>query len=185
MQIRGIAAAHVRDGAAMVKFLRWLEKAVPRGGQTEITASDRLRAFREEQPLFQDLSFSTISGYAAHGAIVHYSATPQTDAPLKPKGVYLIDSGAQYLDGTTDITRTVALGPPTPRAKRMFTRVLQGNINLTRTPVPARHVRPAPGGARPPAADARRRQLRPRHRATAWATISASTRARWVSRPAT
>ena len=136
VQIRGVAAAHVRDGAAMVKFLRWLEKAVPRGGQTEISASDRLRAFREEQPLFQDLSFSTISGYAAHGAIVHYSATPQTDVPLKPKGVYLIDSGAQYLDGTTDITRTVALGPPTPRAKRMFTRVLQGNINLTRTPFP-------------------------------------------------
>jgi len=136
VQMEGIRDAHVRDGAAMVKFLRWLETAVPKGGQTEISATDRLTAFRAEQPGYQDNSFGPISGYAAHGAIVHYSATPETEAPLKPRGVYLVDSGAQYLDGTTDITRTVALGPVPKRARTMFTLVLKGNINITRTPFP-------------------------------------------------
>ena len=136
-QIKGTQAAHVRDGAAMVKYLKWLETAVPAGGQTEISASDRLTAFRAEQPLFQDTSFSSISGYAGNGAIVHYSATEETNAKLKPRGVYLIDSGGQYLDGTTDITRTVPLGPVSKRARTMFTLVLKGNINLTRTPFPA------------------------------------------------
>jgi len=136
VQIKGIKAAHVRDGAAMVKFIKWLETAVPAGGVSEIDASDKLRSFRAEQALFQDESFGPISGYAAHGAIVHYSATPESASTLKPKGVYLIDSGGQYLDGTTDITRTVALGPVPKRAKTMFTRVLQGMIGLTRTPFP-------------------------------------------------
>ena len=136
VQIKGIKAAHVRDGAAMVKFLRWLETAVPAGGVDEIAASDKLRSFRAEQPLFQDESFGPISGYAGHGAIVHYSATPESASLLKPKGVYLIDSGGQYLDGTTDITRTVALGLVPKRAKTMFTRVLQGLISLSRTPFP-------------------------------------------------
>jgi len=136
VQKAGIRAAHVRDGVAMVKFLKWLEEAVPSGGVSEIDASDQLRRFRAEGDLFQDESFGAISGYAAHGAIVHYSATPETAAKLKPRGLYLIDSGAQYLDGTTDITRTVALGPVSPRARRMFTRVLQGNMLLTRTPFP-------------------------------------------------
>jgi len=137
VQQAGIRAAHVRDGVAMVKFLHWLEGAVEGGRLSEIDASDRLRAFREEQDLFRDESFSPISGYAAHGAIVHYSATPATAAVLKPRGLYLIDSGGQYLDGTTDITRTVALGPVPKRARRLFTRVLQGNLLLTRTPFPA------------------------------------------------
>ncbi len=137
VQRRGLRDCHVRDGAAMVKFLKWLETAVPAGGVTEISASDRLTAFRAEQPGYQDNSFGPISGYAGHGAIVHYSATPETDAGLKPRGVYLIDSGGQYLDGTTDITRTVALGPVPKRARTMFTLVLKGNINLTRTPFPA------------------------------------------------
>ncbi len=137
VQIRGIKAAHVRDGAAMVKFLKWLGTAVPEGGVDEISASDRLRAFRAEQDLFRDESFGPISGYAGHGAIVHYSATPESASKLKPKGVYLIDSGGQYLDGTTDITRTVALGPVPKRARTMFTRVLQGVIALTTTPFPA------------------------------------------------
>jgi Xaa-Pro aminopeptidase len=136
-QIAGVAAAHVRDGAAVVKFLKWLQEAVPAGGHDEITVADRLREFRAEQDLFQDLSFATISGYAGNGAVVHYSATPETCAKLKPRGVYLIDSGGQYLDGTTDITRTVALGPVTPKARRMFTRVLQGVINISRTPFPS------------------------------------------------
>ncbi len=136
VQMNGIRAAHVRDGAAMVKFLRWLETAVPQGGVTEISATDKLTEFRAEQPGFQDNSFGPISGYAAHGAIVHYDATPETDASLKPRGVYLVDSGGQYLDGTTDITRTVALGPVPKRARTMFTLVLKGNINITRTPIP-------------------------------------------------
>ncbi len=135
-QMNGLRDCHVRDGAAMIKFLTWLETAVPKGGVSEISASDQLTAFRAEQPAYQDNSFGPISGYAAHGAIVHYSATPETEIPLKPRGVYLIDSGGQYLDGTTDITRTVALGPVSKRAKTMFTLVLKGNINITRTPIP-------------------------------------------------
>jgi Xaa-Pro aminopeptidase len=137
VQIAGTKAAHVRDGAAMVKFLKWLETAVKKEKLTEISVSDKLSDFRAEQPLFQDLSFATISGYAGNGAIVHYSATPETNAKLKPRGVYLIDSGGQYLDGTTDITRTVALGAVSKRAVKMFTLVLKGNINITRTPFPA------------------------------------------------
>ena len=136
VQMDGIRDAHVRDGAAMVEFLKWLETAVPQGGVTEISATDRLTEFRSEQPGYQDNSFGPISGYAAHGAIVHYSATPESESKLRPRGVYLVDSGAQYLEGTTDITRTVALGPVPKRAKTMFTLVLKGNINITRTPIP-------------------------------------------------
>ena len=136
VQQRGIRAAHVRDGVAMVQFLRWLEEAVPAGGVTEISAAERLAAFRAGQEHFQDLSFATISAYGPHGAIVHYDPTPETDVPLRPRGVYLIDSGGQYLDGTTDITRTVALGPVSRHARKMFTLVLKGHINLARTPFP-------------------------------------------------
>jgi len=136
VQQAGIRAAHVRDGVAMVKFLRWLEEAVPAGGVTELSAAARLAELRAEQEHFQDLSFETISAYGPHGAIVHYGPTPESDARLRPRGVYLIDSGGQYLDGTTDITRTVALGPVSARARRMFTLVLKGHINLARTPFP-------------------------------------------------
>ncbi len=136
-QIEHITEAHRRDGVAMVKFLKWLEPAVRKGGVTEISAADRLAAFRAEGEGFMDLSFDTISGYAGHGAIIHYSATPGSNAGLKPKGLYLIDSGGQYPEGTTDITRTVALGKPTPRQKECFTRVLMGTIDCTMTPFPA------------------------------------------------
>jgi Xaa-Pro aminopeptidase len=136
-QIAGITEAHRRDGIAMVKFLKWLPGAVKQGGVTEITASDQLTAFRAEDKLFKDCSFGSISGYAAHGAIIHYSATKKTASKLKPKGIYLIDSGGQYPDGTTDITRTVALGKPTPRQIECFTRVLMGTIDCTITPFPA------------------------------------------------
>jgi Xaa-Pro aminopeptidase len=135
--IKGTKSAHVRDGAAMVKFLKWLEEAVPAGGVTEISAAEKLSSFRAEQPLFKDTSFATISGYAGNGAIIHYSATPETSAKLKPRGIYLVDSGGQYLDGTTDITRTVPLGPFPKRAGKMFTLVLKGVIALTATPFPA------------------------------------------------
>ncbi|PIV80780.1 hypothetical protein COW53_07855 [bacterium CG17_big_fil_post_rev_8_21_14_2_50_64_8] len=137
VQIAGIAEAHRRDGVAMVKFLRWLEKAVPKGGITEISAADQLRAFRAEGENFMDLSFDTISGYGANGAVIHYSATPETNAKLKPRGIYLIDSGGQYPEGTTDITRTVSLGKPTGRQIECFTRVLMGTIDCTITPFPA------------------------------------------------
>ncbi|MEZ4388256.1 MAG: aminopeptidase P family protein [Candidatus Krumholzibacteriia bacterium] len=136
-QQAGIRAAHVRDGVAMVKFLRWLEEAVPAGGVSEMSAAERLRAFRAEAREFKDLSFDTISGYAGNGSIIHYSVDEASNAKLKPRGLYLIDSGGQYPDGTTDITRTVALGKPERRMKECFTRVLMGTIDCTLTPFPA------------------------------------------------
>lgn len=129
-EIAGYRNAMLRDGVAMVKFLKWLKPAVEAGGQTEISIDKKLTALRAEQDLFRDISFDTIAGYGAHGAIVHYEATPETDIPLKPEGLILIDSGAQYQDGTTDITRTVALGPVTEEMKRIYTLVLKGHIQL-------------------------------------------------------
>lgn len=129
-EIAGFRQAMLRDGVAMVKFLRWLKPAVEAGGQTEISIDRKLTALRAEQPLFRDISFDTIAGYQAHGAIVHYEATPETDVALKPEGLILIDSGAQYQDGTTDITRTIALGPVTEEMKHVYTLVLKGHILL-------------------------------------------------------
>ena len=129
-EIRGFKQAMLRDGIAMVKFLCWLKPAVAQGGQTEITADERLTALRAEQPLFRGISFDTIAGYGEHGAIVHYEATPETDIPLRPEGFLLLDSGAQYLDGTTDITRTIALGPVTDGQRRIFTLVLKAHLQL-------------------------------------------------------
>ena len=126
----GFRAAMLRDGIAMVKFLAWLKPAVEAGGQTEITLDEHLTALRAEQPLFKVISFDTIAGYEAHGAIVHYEATPETDIPVKPYGLVLIDSGAQYQDGTTDITRTIALGSLTEEQRRVYTLVLKGHIQL-------------------------------------------------------
>lgn len=129
-EIQGFRRAMVRDGVAMVKFLRWLRPAVEVGGQTEMSVDRKLTALRAEQDLFRGVSFDTIAGYEAHGAIVHYEATPETDIPLEPRGLILIDSGAQYQDGTTDITRTVALGPVTEEQRRVYTLVLKGHIQL-------------------------------------------------------
>ena len=133
----GYRYAMLRDGIAMVKFLRWLVPAVEEGGVTEVSASDELEAFRAEQSLFKDISFDTIAGYGAHGAIVHYEPTPETDIELKPEGLLLLDSGAQYLDGTTDITRTIALGPVTDEQKHIYTLVLKGHIRLAMAKFPA------------------------------------------------
>ena len=127
---RGFRQAMIRDGVALVRFLRWLKPAVEAGGQTEMSVDQKLTALRAEQPLYQGLSFDTIAGYQAHGAIVHYEATPETDVPLKPEGLLLLDSGAQYMDGTTDITRTIALGPVTDEQRRIYTLVLKGHIQL-------------------------------------------------------
>lgn len=135
-EVAGIRAAHERDGVAMVRFLAWLEKAVPKGGVSEMSAATMLERLRAEQPLYQGPSFATIAAYAGNAAIVHYSATVETNRELLPSGLFLIDSGGQYLDGTTDITRTVALGRPTAEHKQMFTRVLKGHIALASTPFP-------------------------------------------------
>jgi len=136
-QIKAITEAHKRDGVAMVRFLQWLEGAVPGGDVTEISAAEQLLEFRQLGRNFRDNSFATISGFGPHGSIIHYSATPRTNGRLRRQGIYLIDSGGQYLEGTTDITRTVAFGKPTPRQKEMFTRVLMGHIDCTITPFPA------------------------------------------------
>ena len=133
----GFRAAMLRDGVAVVKFLAWLKPAVEAGGQTEISLDERLTALRAEQPKFKGISFDTIVGYEAHGAIVHYEATPETDIPVEPHGLVLIDSGAQYLDGTTDITRTIALGEITEEQRRVYTLVLKGHIQLDMCKFPA------------------------------------------------
>lgn len=136
-EIMGYRYAMLRDGVAMAKFLRWLVPAVEEGGVTEVSASEELEGFRSEQSLYKDISFDTIAGYGAHGAIVHYEPTAETDVELKPEGLLLLDSGAQYLDGTTDITRTIALGPVTDEQKHIYTLVLKGHIRLAMAKFPA------------------------------------------------
>lgn len=129
-EIEGYRSAMLKDGVVMVKFLKWLKPAVEAGGQTEISIDEKLTSLRAEQKLFRDISFDTIAGYAQHGAIVHYEATPETDVVLKPEGLILIDSGAQYQDGTTDITRTIALGAVSEEMKHIYTLVLKAHIQL-------------------------------------------------------
>ena len=129
-EIAGFRSAMLKDGIAMVKFLKWISECSDYSGLSEISVADKLEALRAEQPLFRDISFDTIAGYHEHGAIVHYEATPETDMHLKPEGLLLIDSGAQYLDGTTDITRTIALGPLTEEMKKIYTLVLKGHIQI-------------------------------------------------------
>ena len=131
-EIAGFRSAMLKDGIAMVKFLYWL--LFPRSSShfplTELSLSAKLESLRSEQPLFRGISFDTIAAYQEHGAIVHYEPTPDTDIPLKPEGLLLLDSGAQYLDGTTDITRTIALGPLTDEMRRVYTLVLKGHIQI-------------------------------------------------------
>jgi Xaa-Pro aminopeptidase len=129
-ELQGARNAHLRDGAALCKFLAWLDAEAPSGALDELTASDKLEAFRREALEFQDLSFATISGAGSNGAIVHYCATPETNKALLPGTLYLVDSGAQYRDGTTDVTRTVAIGEPTEDMRRHYTLVLKGHIGI-------------------------------------------------------
>jgi Xaa-Pro aminopeptidase len=129
-ELDGIRAAHRRDGAALTKFLAWLATHGPNGTVTEIQAADVLEGFRRENDHFQGLSFPTISGAGPNGAIVHYKVTPQTNRRLSSRTLYLVDSGGQYLDGTTDVTRTIAIGKPTAKMREHFTRVLKGHIAL-------------------------------------------------------
>ena len=129
-EIAGFREAMLRDGVAMVKFLRWIDTAVPQGGQTELSISRKLESLRREQKLYKGPSFDTIAAYAEHGAIVHYEPTEASDLSLLPKGLLLVDSGGQYLDGTTDITRTIALGPVTREEQVAYTAVLKARIQL-------------------------------------------------------
>jgi Xaa-Pro aminopeptidase len=130
VELDGTRAAHRRDGAAVTRFLAWLAREAPKGQLREIAASDRLEAIRKSGKYFRDLSFPTISGAGSNGAIVHYRAMPETEKTLEPGTLYLLDSGAQYLDGTTDITRTIAIGEPSAEMRDRFTRVLKGHIAL-------------------------------------------------------
>ncbi len=135
-EIAGTTEAHLRDGAAMVRFLAWLDAEAPGGGLSEIAVVTALEGFRAATNALLDLSFDTICGAGAHGAIVHYRVTEGTDAPVRPGELLLIDSGGQYIDGTTDITRTVAVGEPPEGAAETFTRVLQGMIAISRARFP-------------------------------------------------
>lgn len=134
----GMRRAHLQDGVAMVRFLAWLERSIADGRTdiTEMEADRRLTALRAEQPDFLGLSFETIAAYGPHGAIVHYEASPETDVRLEPRGLFLLDSGGQYACGTTDITRTVALGTPTPEERRVYTLVLKGHLQLAHAVFP-------------------------------------------------
>ena len=138
-EIKGFRNAVVKDGIALTKFYFWLEKMMAAGEKvTELSASHKLTELRSEQPLYVMDSFASISSYGPHGAVVHYSPTPETDVELKPDNLYLLDSGAQYLDGTTDITRTIALCPePTEQMKKDFTRALKGTIGIAKCKFPA------------------------------------------------
>ncbi|MBB6124111.1 aminopeptidase P family protein [Sphingobium subterraneum] len=135
-EIGGHKAAQARDGAALSRFLHWMSIEGPKGSQTELSAADRLRAFREEGGLLVDLSFDTISGAGPNGAIVHYRVEPETDRRIAPDMLYLVDSGGQYRDGTTDVTRTIAIGTPSADMRRHFTLVLKGHIALARAVFP-------------------------------------------------
>ena len=138
----GFRHAMLRDGIAMVKFLKWLDETnmapeSQKPHETELSISEKLESLRAEQPLYRGLSFDTIAAYGSHGAIVHYEPTPSTDIPLKPESLLLLDSGGQYLDGTTDITRTIALGPLTDEMKHVYTLVLKGHIQIEMAKFPS------------------------------------------------
>src|SRR5699024_3875167 len=138
-EIKGFRNAVLKDGIAMTKFYFWLEKRLKAGEKvTELSAAAKLTALRAEQPQYVMDSFASISSYGPHGAVVHYSPTPETDTELKMDSLYLLDSGAQYLDGTTDITRTIALcDEPSEQMKKDFTRALKGTIGIAKCKFPA------------------------------------------------
>jgi Xaa-Pro aminopeptidase len=126
----------VKDGVALTRFFYWLENKLGREDITELSASEKLRSFRADQDNFMGNSFATIAGYREHGAIIHYEPTEESNVALEQEGIFLLDSGGQYLDGTTDITRTITLGNPTSEQKKHFTLVLKGTIQLAMTRFP-------------------------------------------------
>ena len=129
--------AQARDGAALVRFLKWFEETAPAGGLTEMSAADKLREFRDRTGVLKDLSFDTISATGPNGAIPHYKVTDESSLPIERGQLYLVDSGGQYADGTTDVTRTLAIGEPTAEMRDRFTRVLQGHIGIAAARFPA------------------------------------------------
>ena len=129
IELENFRKTHIKDGVAVTRFMHWA-KTHAKEGYTEMQAADALEGFRKEQEGYMYPSFETIAGYGPHGAIVHYSATPETDIPVKPEGLLLVDSGGQYMGGTTDITRTIALGPLTKEEKQAFTIVLESMLAL-------------------------------------------------------
>ena len=133
----GTRAAHIRDGAALTRFLRWCTEELVKGGQTELSAAAKLREFRDQTGVLQDLSFRTISATGPHGALCHYSVTEETNIAIEDGHLYLVDSGGQYLDGTTDVTRVIAVGEPTEEMRRRYTQVLKGHIALAAARFPA------------------------------------------------
>lgn len=137
VEVMGARQAHIQDGIALTRFLAWLSRALPATTVTEMDAAEKLLFFRKQGALFTGISFETISGAGPNGAIVHYRASPETNRPLEANSVYLVDSGGQYLNGTTDVTRTIAIGAPTLEQKDRFTRVLKGHIALAKTLFPA------------------------------------------------
>jgi Xaa-Pro aminopeptidase len=130
VEVANIREAHIKDGVALTKFMYWLKQHVGKEAMTEISVADKMESFRKQQEHYLQPSFEPICGYAKHAAIVHYSATPETDAAIEAKGMLLMDTGAQYLEGTTDITRTFVVGDVTEEEKKFFTLVLKGNLNL-------------------------------------------------------
>ena len=136
-EISGHKAAQARDGAALARFLKWAEAEMPKGGVTEMSAAERLQAFREETGVLKDLSFDTISGTGSNGAIPHYKVTPESSLPIEQGHLYLVDSGGQYEDGTTDVTRVIPVGEPTQEMRDRFTRVLKGHIAIATAVFPA------------------------------------------------
>ena len=163
-EIEGTRDAHLRDGAALARFLAWFDREAPAGALTEIDAVEALESFRRDTGALKDLSFPTIAGAGPNGAIVHYRVTRKTNRRIAHGELFLIDSGAQYRDGTTDVTRTVAVGTPTAEMRDRFTRVLKGHIALARALFPGRHHRRAARYARAPVPVGGRPGLRSRHR---------------------
>jgi Xaa-Pro aminopeptidase len=137
IEIAGTVAAHVRDGAALTRFLAWFDTEAPKGGLDELNAAERLRQFREQTNMLEDLSFDTISAAGPNAALPHYRVSDETNLPIGTNGIYLVDSGGQYRDGTTDVTRTLVVGTPTAEMQDRFTRVLKGHIALARARFPA------------------------------------------------
>ena len=137
VEIAGTAAAHVRDGAALSRFLAWFDAEAPKGGLDELSAAERLRQFRAESNSLEDLSFDTISAAGPNAALPHYRVSAETNRPIQMDSIYLVDSGGQYRDGTTDVTRTIIVGTPSPEMKDRYTRVLKGHIALARAIFPA------------------------------------------------
>ncbi len=137
VEIAGMKAAHVRDGLALSRFLCWVEATAPKGGVDELSAAARLEDFRRDSDALVDLSFDTISGAGPNGALMHYRVSAESNRPLEMNSLYLVDSGGQYRDGTTDVTRTIAIGQPSDEMRRRFTQVLQGHIALASALFPA------------------------------------------------